>query len=108
MVIGGALLPCSAETVSQTGAVVGGAATGIVTVVTGNIGLDWNGLPQNNPNKILVTSNAFTTGAFYTNLDFSQNPSTEYGVVWNMTNNSGQAWRSMHFTLQYAPLGNFS
>ncbi len=107
MVIGSAVLPCQAESVLSSGAFVGGAATGIVNVTTPNVGLDWNGLPQNNPNQIQVTSNATSTGAFYINLDFTQNPSTEYGVSWNMTNTSGQDWYSMHFTLLYAPLGDF-
>jgi hypothetical protein len=108
LVIGVAALPCAAESVLSSGAFVGGAATGSVNVITTSIGLDWNGLPQNNPNQIQVTSNAVASGAFYANLDFTQNPSTEYGVIWDMTNTSGQDWYSMHFTLQYAPLGDFS
>jgi hypothetical protein len=29
-------------------------------------------------------------------------------MTWNMTNNSQQDWYSMHFTIQYAPLEDFS
>lgn len=101
MVIGGAVLPCAAESVLTTGSVI---------VATPIPGLDWNGSPQTNPNTITANSTIFGTGAFGLNLDFTQDgfSSTEYGITWNMTNNTGLNWYSMHFTLQYAPLDDFS
>lgn len=98
-------LPGMAETLT-TGNVIG--ASGSVGVTTSSVGLDWNGLPQNNPNQVTVASDSTGTGAFYTNLNFVENPSTEYGVTWAATNDTGQTWRSMHFTISYAPLDDFS
>ena len=108
MVIGGAVVPSAAETISPTGNIVGGAGTGTVGVTTTTIGLDWNGLPQNNPNQVLVTSNSTGSGYVYAYLGFAVNPSTEYGVTWNMTNNSGQDWYGMHFTVLFSPQGDLS
>jgi hypothetical protein len=108
MVIGSAVLPCGAETV--TSGTVGGAATvAAVGVVNAGFG-DWVGLPQLNPNQITVPANALPGGAFWANLNFSSdgNPLREYGMTWNMTNNSQQDWYSMHFTILYAPLEDFS
>ena len=101
MVIGSAVLPCEAESVLTTGSVI---------VTTPIPGLDWNGSPQSNPNQILANSAIFGSGAFGINLNYTQDgfASTEYGITWNMTNNSGLDWYSMHFTLQYAPLDDFS
>ena len=104
--VGSAVLPCSAEIV--TSGVVGGAATGSVVVATPNSGWDWAGLPQNNPDQITVNSTSTGVGQFDINLNFTQAPSTEYGITWTMVNSSGADWYSMHFTYLYAPLGDFS
>jgi hypothetical protein len=108
MVIGSAVLPCGAETV--TSGTIGGAATGPVVVANGGGFGDWAGSPESNPNQITVTANALPGGVFYANLNFASdgNPLREYGMTWNMTNNSQQDWYSMHFTIQYAPLEDFS
>jgi PEP-CTERM motif len=108
MVVGGAVLPCAAESV--TSGTIGGAATGPVVVANGGGFGDWAGSPESNPNQITVTANALPSGAFYANLNFESdgNPLREYGMTWNMTNNSGLNWYSMHFTIEYAPLEDFS
>ncbi len=106
MVIGGAVLPCGAETILTTGNTLV-FANGTIAVNNDHFG-DWNGLPQNNLNQVTVNSNTNYIGPFAADLHFTQNPSTEYGVTWNMTNTTGQDWYGMHFTLEYAPLGNFS
>lgn len=108
MVIAGAVLPCAAETVGASGNSIGGAATGTVNVSTPFIGLDYNGPASTEPNQIQLTSTSTSTGTFYALLSFVVNPSTEYGATWNMTNNSGQSWYGMHFTIQFAPQGDLS
>ncbi len=106
MVIGGAVLPCGAETILTTGNTLE-FASGTITVSNDHFG-DWNGLPQNNQNQVIVNSTTNYLGPFAADLRFTPNPSTEYGVTWIMTNTTGQDWYGMHFTLQYSPLGNYS
>lgn len=105
IVIGTAVLPCQAETITSGSF---GYGTVNVTTPSGNSGWNWAGSPQTNPDLITVNQTSAPYGAFGINLNFTQDPSTEYGITWNMTNNSGFDWYSMHFTIQFAPLGDFN
>ena len=83
---------------------------GVVTVMTPMVGNNnFAGTdPSLNPNQVTITSTITSTGVAVLTSNFEPNPATEYGMGWTITNNSGAAWTSMQFTIQFAPLSTLA